>query len=231
MPEISQPELLRIERFIAAYNAIDDYLQAQLPHPQSFRGAVDWCASRHPWWRDAENLRLFATLRNFLVHEKTRPFDYPATPSQGAVEEIEAIRARLTSPATLGEKFSREVLVLAPSDSLETALKIIAKRAISRFPIYDGSKFIGLLTENGIARFLAQTVEKNEVFTPKIAIERVLPRETKRRSFLFAPPETHVVEAAFWFHDDTFLETILIGQSHQKPLGIVTRGDVAGWVE
>ena len=231
MPEISQPELLRIERFIAAYNAIDDHLQGQLPHPQSFRGAVDFWASRHPWWRDAENLRLFATLRNFLIHEKTRPFDYPAAPSQSAVEEIEAIKARLTAPMTLGEKFRREVVILAPAEPLETALKIIAQRQISRFPIYDGSKFVGILTENGIARFLAQTIAQNRVFSPQIPIREVLPRETKRPSFRFADAQTSVVEAAFWFHDDTFLETILLGDNRQKPQGIVTRGDVAGWME
>lgn len=229
----SGEELVRIERFIAAYNQIDDFLQRQLESPQTFRSAVDYFARRHPWWSDAETLRVFAALRNFLVHEKTRPFDYPAVPGEGATREIETIRDRLTSPATIGEQFGREVLTLAPQSSLKVALELVSKRGVSRFPIYDGQKFVGLLTENGMARFLAQTVSGGAAFDPQIPIQAVLPRETKRRNFRFADPGTPIAQAAFWFHDDTFLEAVLIsdGGNEKAPLrGIVTRGDVAGWV-
>jgi CBS domain-containing protein len=231
---ISSEELARIERFIAAYNQIDDFLQRQLESPQTFRSAVDYFSRRHPWWSDAETLRVFAALRNFLVHEKTRPFDYPAVPGEGATREIEAIRDRLTSPASIGEQFGREVLTLAPQSAIKVALELVAKRGVSRFPIYDAQKFVGLLTENGIARYVAQRVTGGGVFDPQIPIQAVLPRETKRRNFHFADPNTPIAQAAFWFHDDTFLEAVLIseGGNEKAPLrGILTRGDVAGWVD
>jgi hypothetical protein len=50
--------------------------------PNTFRSAVDNFARRYPYWRDAETLRTFAALRNFLVHEKLRPFDYPVCPDR-----------------------------------------------------------------------------------------------------------------------------------------------------
>lgn len=230
--QTSSEELARIERFIAAYNQIDDYLQRQLESPQTFRSAVDFFARRHPWWSDAETLRVFAALRNFLVHEKTRPFDYPCVPGEGATREIEAIRDRLTHPATVGEQFGREVLTLSPQSPLKVALELVSKRGVSRFPIYEANKFVGLLTENGIARFLAQTVASGAAFNPEVTIQSILPRETKRRNFRFADSKTPISQAAFWFHDDTFLEAILIteGGHERAPLrGIVTRGDVAGW--
>lgn len=231
-PAVSTEELARIERFIAAYNALDDFLQRELETPQTFRGAVDIFAKRHPYWRDAETLRVFAALRNFLVHEKTRPFDYPCVPGEAATREIEAIRDHLTHPTRIGERFAKMVLTLAPDAPLKNALEMIAKRGVSRFPIYEGQKFVGLLTENGIARHLADAVARGTVFDPQTPIQNVLPRESRRRNFRFADPETGVLEAAFWFHEDTFLEAVLIvdNGNEKSPLrGIVTRGDVAGW--
>lgn len=229
--EVSEPELLRIERFIAAYNSINDFLQQAMQSPNTFRSAVDWFARHHPWWRDAETLRTFAALRNFLVHEKTQPFDYPCVPGEAATLEIERIRDELLRPATIGERFSREVLSLSPQTPLKTALELFVRRGVSRFPIYDEARFLGLLTENGIARHVAELVAGGQVFDPAVPIRNVMPRESKRRPYRFAAPATPVSEVAFWFHDDTFLEAVLIGAEKEKPRGIVTRGDVVGWVD
>lgn len=227
---VSAAEILRIERFVAAYNRIDDFLQAQMPSPSTFRGAVDHFASRHPFYRDAETLRVFAALRNFLVHEKTRPFDYPCVPGEAATLEIERICEDLVHPATIGEAFRREVVTLKPDAPLRIALEMIEKRGISRFPIVEGSKMLGLLTENGIARHLAQLTARGARFEAQIAVGQVLPRETKRPNFRFAPPKTPVSQVAGWFHEQIYLEAVLIAQNErQMPLlGIVTRGDVAG---
>lgn len=229
-PSVSAAEILRIERFVAAYNRIDDFLQAQMPSPSTFRGAVDFFASRHPFYRDAETLRTFAALRNFLVHEKTRPFDYPCVPSEAATLEIERIDKDLTHPATIGEAFRREVVILKPDAPLQIALEMIEKRGLSRFPVVEGAKMLGLLTENGIARHLAQITARGARFEAQIAIENVLPRETKRPNFRFAPPQTPVSQVAGWFHEQIYLEAVLIAHNErQMPLlGIVTRGDVAG---
>lgn len=228
----SPPELARIERFVAAFNALDDWLQSQLDEPTSFRSAVDFYAKRHPFWRDAEPLRVFAALRNFLVHEKTRAFDYPCVPSESAVEEIELIRERTLHPRTIGQEFGREVHILRPDDSLGTALKTMHERGVSRFPIYEGNRFCGVLSEREVARFLAACLARGEEFSPQTRIETALPCESKRQTFRFAPPETSVAQAAFWFGENTFLEAILIApREGARPSGIVTRGDVAGWNE
>ena len=239
MPEpetalISPEELQRIERFIAAYNAIDDWIQRELGTEQSFRSAVDLFAKRHPWWRDAEPLRTFAALRNFLIHEKMRPFDYPAIPGEGAVREIEKIRDRLIHAPTIGAAFGREVMTLSPETTLRHALEAMQKRGFRRFPIYRNGRCIGLLTERGIARYLSELVARGNEFNADVPIQNVLPRETKRLNYRFAAPDLTVLQIAFWFHEDTFLETVLIsdgGNERGELRGIVTRGDVAGWSE
>ena len=232
MTSTSPQELERIERFIAAYNALDDWLQSHLDQPNSFRSAIDFYAKRHPFWLDAEPLRVFAALRNFLIHEKTRAFDYPCVPSQNAVEEIEAIRERALHPLAIGQQFGREVWILRPDDTLEKALTTMKGRDVSRFPIYDGNRFCGVLGEREVARFLAECVARGEEFSSQTRVEAALPRESKRQTFLFASPETSVAQAAFWFGENIFLEAILIApREGARPTGIVTRGDVAGWNE
>lgn len=228
----SPDELQRIERFIAAYNTIDDWIQRQLGTEQSFRSAVDLFAKRHPYWHDAETLRIFAALRNFLIHEKVRPFDYPAVPGEGATREIESIRDRLVQPKLLGNEFTREVLTLAPDDALRDALNAMVKRGFRRFPIYQNQRCIGLLTERGIARYLAELTANGRNFDANVPVKNVLERETKRKNYRFAAPNLSVAQVAYWFHEDTFLETVLIaqgGNDRGELIGIVTRGDVAGW--
>lgn len=233
-------ELIRIERFIAAFNIIDDWLQRQMPSPMAFRAAVDLFAKRHPWWTDADALRTFAALRNFLIHEKTAPFAYPAIPSQSAVEEIEAIRARLTDPPRAGEVFGRAVLTLAVHDTLFHALTLMRERGVTLFPIFENDRFRGLLTETGITRWLAaHSVE--ECVDLRVPVQDVLPRERKRPTVRWASPQTPTAELAFWFRDNTFLEAVLLidnadptnKEAHHSATsahlrGIVTRGDVAG---
>lgn len=228
----TENEFERIERFIAAYNTIENELGRILNVSQTFRSSVDAYAKRNPWWGDAETLRVFAAMRNFLVHEKLSAFDYPCVPSEGAVREIEAIRERFLRPATIGAQFTREVIVLGPKDELRLALDLIAKHGISRFPIYEGNRFFGLLTENGIARYVATSVTQNQVFNPDSAIESILPRETKRKNYRFAGPQIAISQVAYWFSQNTFLEAVLIssdGAESRNLRGIVTRGDVAGW--
>ena len=233
--ELTAPdELARIERFIAAYNTIDDWIQRQLNTEQSFRSAVDLFAKRHPYWRDAETLRVFASLRNFLIHEKVRPFDYPAVPGEGATREIENIRDRLISPRFIGDEFTREVLTLSPDDALREALGAMVKRGFRRFPIYHNKRCSGLLTERGIARYVAELTANGRDFDADVPVKNVLERETKRANYRFAAPQLAVAQIAYWFHEDTFLETVLIssgGNDRGELIGIVTRGDVAGWSE
>jgi len=208
----------------------------------AFRTAVDLFAKRHPWWTDAEALRTFAALRNFLVHEKTAPFAYPAVPSAAAVEEIEAIRARLTDPPRAGEVFGRAVLTLSVHDTLFQALAVMRERGVPVFPVFEDDRFRGLLTETGITRWLAAHAE-GEPINLRIPVGDVLPRERKRITVRWAAQETPTAELAYWFRDNTFLEAVLLieganpaqnaqGTQFSTPpshlRGIVTRGDVAG---
>jgi len=117
---MTQHDLDLIERFIGAFNAIDFHLESVLGAEanSSFRSLVDLYAKRHRWWKDAERLRSFASLRNVLVHDKTEPYRYVCVPAEETVTAIEAIRERLINPERAGHRFRRDVTTLAPRKTI-----------------------------------------------------------------------------------------------------------------
>ncbi len=225
-------ELNSVERFLAAYNALDAFFQSTLgtTSHQSFRSLVDAYARRHSWWGDAETLRSFINLRNLLVHEHTEPYAYLCVPSPATVERIEAIRDRLLHPETALPRFQRAVLTLNAQETLGQALRLIHQQGYSQFPVYDGARFCGVLTENSITRWLAaQMQEAAPPDLSKVVVSEVLRFSRKRPNFQFVARDARIEEISFQFHQNTWLEVVLVtehGHEREKLLGIVTRGDI-----
>jgi CBS domain-containing protein len=237
-------ELDLIERLLTAYNAIDAHLQNWSRHdgPTSFRSLVDLYAKKNRAWKDAELLRTVAGLRNLLVHEKVEPYEYPCVPTLTLVEELEKSRDRLLHPAR-ADRFARKVVTVQSDDSLAHVLKMIHELKITHFPVYDSSReysrhghhFAGVLTENGITRWLAEHTAHNDSLIEfhDEPVREVLAREESskgtRKNYEFAPRRARVEDLVQRFHDNTYLEAVLItenGDTKENLLGIVTRWDV-----
>jgi len=230
---MSPTDLDLIERFISAFNAVDFHLQTVLGAEErsSFRGLVDLYAKRHRWWKDAETLRVCASLRNVIVHDKVEPYEYPCVPTPRTVEALEAIRDRLLNPQRVDPRFRRPVVTVDAADTLAHVLKLVHERDITHFPVYAGTTFSGLLSQNGITRYLAHHAAKGEgpLDFNAVEVRLVLAREESRPNFFFAARDEPVPKIAFAFHENTFLEAVLItahGARHEKLLGIATRADV-----
>jgi CBS domain-containing protein len=228
-----------VERFVSAYNELDSHFQEVLGDgaSRSFRSSVDFYARRHRWWRDAELLRVCAGLRNILVHDKMSPYEYPCVPTQQLVRDLEAARDRLLHPRRAIPFFKRDVVTVQPSDSLAHVLKLVNGLKYSHFPVYEYADaasapiFKGVLTENGITRWLAEYValESTLVELNEQPVSEVLSREEDRTNFEFAPREETVEEIRHRFHENTYLEAVLFtahGRPQEKLLGIGTRWDI-----
>lgn len=230
---MNSTDLDLIERFVSAYNAIDFFLETALntDEKSSFRSLVDLYAKRYRWWRDAEPLRVFASLRNVIVHDKVEAYQYVCVPTYDTVETIEAIRERLVHPERADKKFLRPVLCLEASDSLRHVLTLMYEKGFSHFPVYAGNQFSGVLTPNGITRYLAHHAAKEDMplNLDETEVRYVLAREESRPNYFFAPRDEPVAKIAFSFHENTFLEAVLFtehGGKREKLLGIATRADV-----
>ena len=241
-------ELDLIERLITAYNAIDAHLQNWSHHdgPTSFRSLVDLYAGKNRAWKDAELLRTVAGLRNLLIHEKVEPYKYPCVPTLELVEDLETARDRLLHPAR-ADRFARKVVTIQSDDSLAHVLKMIHELKITHFPVYEsgreysqsetqrGHHFAGVLTENGITRWLAEHASRDEslIELRDEPVREVLAREESakgtRKNYEFAPRRARVEDIVQRFHDNTYLEAVLVtekGDAKETLLGIVTRWDV-----
>jgi predicted transcriptional regulator len=174
-----------------------------------------------------------AQIRNPLVHGPTRPGEYPLVPSARLVREVEALRNRLTRPDQAIPAFERPVETLAPAESLAEVLKLIRKRNYSQFPVYDdGLTFRGLLTENGITRWLARHVatELSLIDLEEVSVKTVLREEEQPQyNCAFVTRGESVERIRQLFAERDMLEAVLIspnGKRNEKLLGIATRWDL-----
>lgn len=64
-----------------------------------------------------------------------------------------------SSPHKAGDLCSRSIVTLSPDDTLHDAIKKMRKYSISQIPIFGDDRPVGLVTEDGIMRYLADVGE------------------------------------------------------------------------
>jgi predicted transcriptional regulator len=230
---LSKEQRDRVQEFIAAYNVLHGELRrrCQLGREVAFSRVLDDFAVKHKGWVDVEYLRTANDLRNLLVHEPKRAYDYLAIPTTTMVTKLQEVCDRLLNPERVLPKFGRKVETVAPTNSLAQVLRQIAQRDFSQFPIYAGERFDGLLTENGITRWLAHhvTSELSIIELEDVLVGQVIPKEEKRGNWKFVSRAETVEAVRELFAEKELLEAVLItnsGKSQESLLGISTRWDI-----
>lgn len=233
---ISQEQRELIDRFIEAYNGIQKHLARELrvdPGDQLFR-LIDSYGDRHRSWAGADGrwLRDVAPLRNVLVHDRLPGSPYLAVPLLQVVERIERILEGLAHPRTAYAAFGHVVLTLDVRATIAEALSYVREYEYSQFPVYGDGGFAGLLTENGLTRWLARISahpETSIVDLEEQPVGVVLELEETQDSWRFARRDAPVDKIATLFAETPLLEAVLIthsGCQQEKLLGIATRWDV-----
>jgi predicted transcriptional regulator len=197
----------------------------------SFAHLVKTYSQKNPGWRDADLLRTIGNVRNSIVHEKTEPYGYVAIPTPELAKKLQACRKRLMDPALVFPKFRRKVETVLVQDSLEQVLRIIKERDYSQFPVLEVSRFRGLLTENGITRWLAHhvTTQISLVELNEVTVGEVIGNEEMRENYKFIARSTRVDDLVDQFASHKLLEAIMItanGKESEALLGIATRWDI-----
>jgi predicted transcriptional regulator len=223
----------RVQDFVSTYNTIDGELRRRLRLGRDvpFSRVVNDFQNQHPLWLDVGYLKTAGDLRNLLVHEPRRPYDYVAVPTLAMLTRLKEVCRRLLNPDRVLPKFAKRVETVAPQDSLAHVLRQIAARDFSQFPIYSGATFKGLLTENGITRWLARHVTGtlSIVELEDVSVRQVVPEEEGRANWAFAARDEEVESVREMFAAKELLEAVLItqtGKRSESPLGIVTRWDI-----
>jgi predicted transcriptional regulator len=231
---LSREQLDLIEHFEADYNAVDHFLRKALSNDQyvPFVQLVNEYSRKHAGWRDdADLLKTIARVRNAIVHGKTEPYRYVAVPTPAIVRHLRVCRDRLTNPARVIPTFQRAVETVPIHEALSRVLKIIRGRDYSQFPIYEAKRFRGLLTENGITRWLAHHVatKLSLIELDDIPVNQVLQNEESRKTHHFVARDVRVDDVSALFASHELLEAVLItasGKESEALLGIATRWDM-----
>ena len=115
-------------------------------------------------------------------------------------------------------------------------MRLLRDLDFSQFPIYDTqNSFVGLLTENGITRWLAnkvvhggeEAVNLTEPVSNALKAQKNLDQQSN--NYLFVSQDMLVGQAIRIFSSKPSLEAMLItqtGAKTEKPQGIITRYDI-----
>jgi predicted transcriptional regulator len=239
-PTMTEAE--RIDRFEAAYNRIDRALAESLNEgdrrKNGFAAKVRLAASRRRHLSKYKDFLIeIGELRNALVHNRFGDEHFLAVPSEDTVLELEKIEKLAFSPERVVPRFAREVIALRADESIAEAWQRMRDDGYSRYPVYDklgeSGNFIGLLTSNGLARWVASQLQgtKLNLDTAKVRVADVLARDHRREQVVFVSRDALIDAVDDMFRQSNPLEAVIItehGKPHEKPLGMICANDVAG---
>ena len=223
----------RVDRFLAAFNAIEGELRRRLDAEKhvGYKDLARRFRDRNGWWRRSyDAMETISDLRNFLVHEKVHPVIYAAVPSDEVIELIERIRDQLIRPITVMDRFGRKVVEFVPSDKLSSVLRVIVEQSITHFPVRVPGGACRLLTTNGIAHWLAQSGLSVGLVDLDTPVADVLAAQESEDNVRFVSRATPMDEAFELFAKHPQLRAVIItqsGKASEAPLGIITAWDVA----
>jgi predicted transcriptional regulator len=227
----------RVERFLAAFNTIDRLLRERTKihdHGVPFRTVLRRYARDHRAQKMADRLDDYAELRNLLVHETLVPNGWLAVPSADVVRRIEGYRDALDGGRRADDAFKRRVATVSPATPMRDALAQAHATGFSQFPVVDGDVVVGLLTDRGIARWLAARAADGDAAAVGDALERatvadVVQADADRTTWALAARDEPAERVLARFVDAPELEAVLVtqhGEADQGLLGIATHLDV-----
>lgn len=222
------------DRFIIAFNKIEKVLKTMVDkNDLGFSRLVKITSKYHPVLkRYRDDLLEFAQLRNAIVHNRV-DFDYAiAEPHLSVVEQIEWIEREITKPQLVYPMFKRKVYVFQESDPLSSLLYIIQTKDLSKFPIYQGNQFIGVLSEKGLAHWLANQMSHDFKSLSYTTVGEVMVFQEPHTSGFIKKTAT-VYEAEDRFKSvigkGKRIDALLItenGHANESLLGIITPRDI-----
>lgn len=228
------------KKFLNSFNTLHKILRKKLNEPDMDFGPLLNKVKKNRdivLMRYYEKLDFYREFRNILVHEETNDMPSVAEPSDFIVDEIGEVLERIKNPKKVYQLFNHEVIHFNLNDSLSKVLNIVKEKEYSQFPVFNNNnELVGLISENGITRFLAESVEDDIISIVETKIKDVIDHDEAKDSITIVNANTlvHNVEEIFnkKLHQGNSTFAILISNRGQKIetsediLGIITPWDL-----
>ncbi|HEM5490914.1 TPA: CBS domain-containing protein [Streptococcus suis] len=187
-----------------------------------------------------DNLYVARQLRNLMVHERRTGLKEVAQPSQELISVLEKVIAQYQAPMTI-ETYLQKTQKLKPilfdsRDKLTRALEILDREHVSKFPIFSGKSYQGLVSDKGLANWLAKASKETGSIREKLekaSLADVLACEEDSIQVLILPTDTSLYQLINHFEGrkrTTVLVTRQAGGKIHSPedlVGIITAQDIA----
>jgi CBS domain-containing protein len=227
------------DRFLTTHNKIEEYLN-KLVNPKTHLAYNDLInkaisSGNHTINRYQHDLRQFGRLRNAIVHTQRGEDFTIAEPNDWAVNRIENLAELITNPPKVKNFLKSKVIWVNADGSVAEALTLMISRNLSQAPIFKGDEFIGLLTANTIARWLAANINSTPVsgLRQENVLEIFETSTEDRENYCFLPLKSSIVAALDEFEkferNGKRLEAILFtpsGKSSTDIQAIMTTWDI-----
>lgn len=180
----------RHDEFISITNKITKYLiETYGLHEKTTFGASLYEAKNRKnniiirFWKE---LGVYRELRNVLVHEQVDSYKL-AEPHANINERLAYIYQALTGPTRIYEVIDNKVVTFNSNDSLSTVLEVVKKMGYTQFPVFS-DVFEGLLTDNGITRWLANQMDNDIIQFSDTRIGNLISIDEHSQSYKFKLP-------------------------------------------
>lgn len=222
------------EKFLTTFNKIDKELKTLLQNNDvGFSKTVRILRNSNAIVkRYSDELLEFAELRNAIVHNTVEMDQAIAEPHDTIVAKIVEIEKKLSRPKKVIDAYACDVYSFQESDTVTNLLTVTLEKGLSKFPIYSGSELAGMITQKGIANWMAGNMKDSTLPSATTLLREVLPFE-EGKNYKFISMHTSVYQAIEIFKEQIGegkrLEALLItkkGDQSEALLGIITAWDI-----
>jgi predicted transcriptional regulator len=195
-----------------------------------FSDAVWEYKDKHQFWPYRDSLLAIGRLRNVFVHEHVDSKLYLAIPTESSLHTLRMALASVEKPPLVTPRFECPVVCVGSDELLTDVLRRVQSLNFSQFPVYDKGEFKGLLTENGIVRYLARRHSSQETLIEltDVSVRALLREEENNKNFIFVGLTERLDSMLDRFARQPLLEAVLItksGKKTDKLIGIATQWD------
>jgi len=229
--------MTKSEKFLEKFKKLEKSLREMVNKPKyiPFWELVKEARKINPVVEEyQEDLRELAELRNGIVH--TPKGKIIAEVSDFAIELIQEIYQKITKPPTAFEIASRPVYCCQLEDSLLSQLKVMREKIYTHVPVYNGEKFVGVLSENSIFNWYCDVGQKISI-SSKTKVKEIKPyldiHNRENEYFEFVKKDENAYKIKKWFSQaikkNKRLGAVFVtkdGTPKGEMLGIITAWDL-----
>ncbi|GAA2515492.1 hypothetical protein [Rarobacter incanus] len=168
--------------------------------------------------------------REAATHEHLDIADPLGVLSESVVHRAERILQEIVRPSRAVRLAASAIARAASADPLGRWLTIMRSRDISQLPVYDRGTFAGLLTTNGVARWLADHVDENgDALIESARVRDVLPFTEVTETVEFYPVTASVAQILAVLRRVDAPKAVILtasGRDVDPPQGILVRADL-----